>query len=127
MPLRCQDQVNRNIHAFDLDVGQWGRLRSENSVSKHLRMPCCDNRVVLKTSKRGTQFFAHLPKGPCTSKPESEEHLTIKSQVARALVMNGREVATEVRGQSRDGEDWTADVMAAKGAARFVIEIQWTA
>lgn len=126
MPLRCQDNTNRDIHAFNLNADQWERLRSENKAHNNLRMPCCDNKVVLKTSKLGTQFFAHVRKGICTSKPESEEHLKIKSQVARALAKNGWGVATEVRGQSEGGEDWVADVMASKGDARFAVEIQWS-
>ena len=126
MSLRCQGQEDKNIHAFELSEPQWQELREVNARQKHLRMPCCDTSVVLKTSKLGTQFFAHQRKGPCTTKPESAEHLMIKSIVAKTLAQCGWDVSTEIRGQSSEGEDWVADVIASKGSSRFAVEIQWS-
>lgn len=126
MPLRCLDQSGHDIHAFQLDAEQWAALKAANSQDKHLCMPCCGNRVVLKTSKLGTLFFAHQRRGPCTTKPESEDHLTLKTLVCRSLTKAGWDVATEVRGQTPDGQEWIADVMASRGSARFAVEIQWS-
>jgi hypothetical protein len=126
MPLRCLDQYGTNIQAFELDAAQWESLRAANVRDKHLRMACCDNKVVLKTSNLGTHFFAHQRRGPCTTKPESEEHLTLKTLVCRALAKAGWNVATEVRGHAPDGGEWVADVMATRGTARFAVEIQWS-
>jgi hypothetical protein len=81
---------------------------------------------VLKKSERGTRFFAHKVKGTCTSVSESAEHLEIKLQVCEALISNGWEAETEVRGESREGEVWVADVMASRGRSRFAIEVQWS-
>lgn len=126
MPLRCLDESGHDIHAFQLDAERWAALKTANSQRKHLRMPCCDNAVVLKTSKLGTFFFAHQRRGPCTTKPETEDHLTLKTLVCQALTKAGWDVSTEVRGQTPDGQVWVADVMASRGAARFAVEIQWS-
>lgn len=126
MPLRCVDEAGYHIHSFALDTEQWTLLKAKNRANKHLSMPCCSRGVVLKTSPLGTRFFAHSRRGDCASKPESAEHLMLKSQVAMAIAAAGWEVATEVRGVSREGQLWIADVMATRGNKRFAVEIQWS-
>lgn len=126
MPLRCNDQSGEDIHAFNLEPDRWATLKIHNQKRKHLRMPCCDSGVILKTSKLGTFFFAHTRRGPCTTAHESKDHLMIKTLVCRALSASGWQVETEVRGKSPDGHEWIADVMASKGKSRFVVEVQWS-
>lgn len=126
MPLRCKDDFGQNIHSFELDEAQWDALRRANTQQRHLRMPCCGEGVVLKTSKLGTRFFAHQRKGDCTTRPESAEHLMLKSIVASTIAQCGWAVATEVRGQTEDGQEWIADVLATRGKAMVAVEIQWS-
>lgn len=124
MPLRCVNAAGEQIHSFALDTEQWTMLKAKNRANKHLIMPCCSVGVVLKTSPLGTRFFAHSRRGDCASKPESAEHLMLKSKVAMAIAAAGWQVATEVRGHSREGQLWIADVMATRGNKQFAVEIQ---
>jgi hypothetical protein len=126
MPLRCVDADRKSIHSFKMSEWEWEALRQSNAQFRHLSMPCCGRGVVLKKSERGTRFFAHKVKGTCTSASESAEHLEIKLQVCEALIESGWDAETEVRGESREGELWVADVMASRGRARFAIEVQWS-
>jgi len=126
MPLRCVDFQGQSIQSHLLDESQWADLKHAQSVRKHLRMPCCEQGVVLKTSKLGTNFFAHQRRGNCTTKPESAEHLTLKSLVATAIMDCGWSVATEVRGRTDKGEEWIADILACRGSRRIAVEIQWS-
>lgn len=126
MPLRCINAAGEQIHSFALDTEQWALLKAKNRAARHLRMPCCSEGVVLKTSSLGTRFFAHSRRGDCTTKPESAEHLMLKGQVAIAIAAAGWEVATEVRGHCREGLLWIADVMATRGDKQFAVEIQWS-
>ena len=101
-------------------------LRLENRRSLQLRMPCCDASVVMKTSTRGLNFFAHKSRGPCQSAPETEAHLALKMLAAQAARRAGWGCSTEASGSSPSGETWTADVLAYKGQAKVAIEIQWS-
>lgn len=124
MPLRCVDADGKCIHSFKMSEWEWESLRQENARLRHLSMPCCGRGVVLKKSERGTRFFAHKVKGTCTSVSESADHLEIKQLVCEALIANGWDAETEVRGVSPEGLVWVADVMASRGKARFAVEIQ---
>ncbi|CAI9912063.1 TPA: hypothetical protein MXR76_005359 [Pseudomonas aeruginosa] len=126
MPLRCIDTHGQSIQSNLLNESQWAELKRLQGVRKNLRMPCCEQGVVLKTSKLGTNFFAHQRRGGCTTKPESAEHLMLKSLVATAIRNCGWNVATEVRGRSDEGEEWIADVLATRGSKRIAVEIQWS-
>lgn len=126
MPLRCVDDQGQSIQSHLLDDSQWADLKFAQAVRKHLQMACCQQGVVLKTSKLGTNFFAHQRRGECTTKPEGAEHLMLKCLVAKAIEQCGWSVATEVRGQSDQGEYWIADVLASRGRSRVAVEIQWS-
>lgn len=127
MPLRCRNPLTgRDVHAFDCDAQEWRALAEENRCAHHLRFPCCMAEVVLKTSRRGRQFFAHKAKGNCTTAPETEAHLRLKEMAVTAARANAWDAATEVRGSSPDGERWIADVLARKGAHKVAVEIQWS-
>lgn len=124
MPLRCVDDKGVSFQSHMLDEQQWAALKAAHAQRRHLRMPCCLEVAILKTSPLGTHFFAHQRRGDCASKPESAEHLMLKSLVAQAIAQCGWTVATEVRGKTDEGEEWIADVLASRGKARVAVEIQ---
>lgn len=125
MPLKCLIEGNP-VFAFEFSTEDWHQLRTKNRQKKHLALPCCDRGVVPKTSKLGTQFFAHARRDGCESSSETAEHLHAKSLVAKAVKLAGWEVDTEVTGRTPDGEAWVADVLATKGKATVAIEVQWS-
>lgn len=126
MPLSCKHGEN-TLFSFDFDAAGWAGLKASNASEKNMRMTCCDEHVTLKTSKLGTQFFAHKRRGECTSAAETAEHLFVKACIAKAIRGTGWEVNTEQRGQAPDGSVWVADVMASRGAHRIAFEMQWSA
>jgi hypothetical protein len=105
---------------------EWQALKDENRTLRHLQMPCCGARATPKTSKLGTQFFAHTKVDGCATAPETAEHLLAKVMVAEAVKAGGWEVDTEVAGHTPSGEQWVADVLATKGKIRIAVEIQWS-
>lgn len=127
MPLRCFDPIaNASVQSFDLDDAHWRALERENRRARHLRMPCCAAPVTLKISRLGTRFFAHKARSECTTAPETEAHLRLKSITVEVAQANGWRAETEVSGVCPLGEAWKADVLAHKGNARVAIEIQWS-
>lgn len=126
MPLRCLDGEGQSVCAADLASEEWQALALENRRLRHLRMPCCDAHVVLKTSPRGIKFFAHKAKGACTSAPESEAHLFLKQMIVSAARAQGWEADTEIAGQTPSGACWKADVLARKGKHRVAVEVQFS-
>lgn len=127
MPLRCLDpDSSGSIHAFDLSDDAWDQLVAENRRRRHLRMPCCTVEVVLKTSRRGTRFFAHKAAGDCATAPETEAHLRLKQLAVEVARAHGWDAETEASGVSTDGAAWRADVLARKGGARIAVEVQWS-
>jgi Competence protein CoiA-like family len=128
LPLRCLDpKKNSSIHAFDLSPEEWRALELENRAVRHLRMPCCSSKVVLKKSRHGTQFFAHKAVGECATAPETEIHLRLKQMAVYAARANGWDAETEVAGSTPSGEQWKADVLARKGDHKVAVEMQWSA
>ena len=125
MPLKCLHDVE-TLYAFNYSNHEWVGLKAENLNRRHLTMPCCGAKAVLKTSKLGTQFFAHARIGECTTAPETAEHLLAKNIIAKAVLTAGWEVGTEFSGQTPDGDEWVADVMAIRDHQRIAIEVQWS-
>ena len=125
MPLRCLNEYVE-LAAYNFDEHECDELKKLNNSYHHLKMHCCDSRVVLKKSSLGTQFFAHAKKGVCITAPESVEHLFAKSQVASALNGTDWSARTEVMGITPAGEQWTADVLAERESKKVAIEIQWS-
>ena len=87
-------------------------------------MHCCDARAILKTSNRGTQFFAHYRIGDCPYGDESAEHVYVKNLIALAAIRSGWHVETEMKGETLTGDAWTADVYCVKGKAKLAFEVQ---
>ena len=115
------------IYGFQYDLKDWIALKEDkNSVFK---MTCCGNQAILKTSKLGTQFFAHKVKPKdvsCSTGGETPEHIDIKYLVMKELDQNGWDVEVEKRGITPDGEEWIADIYAEKGEVKIAIEVQWS-
>ena len=126
MPLRCIDQRGATIDASTCEDADWKALRARARAEHHLRMPCCTAAAVLKTSPRGTRFFAHKAKAGCTWKPETEVHRYLKSLALSAAREAGWAAETESSGTTPDGERWTADVLAWRGDEKTAVEIQWS-
>ena len=126
MPLRCVDEHGTTIDASTCDDEDWKALRARARAERHLRMPCCRTRAVLKTSRLGTRFFAHKAKGACTWKPETEVHRHLKKLALNAARNAGWEAQSEASGSTPDGERWIADVVAWRGREKIAVEIQWS-
>jgi competence CoiA-like predicted nuclease len=127
MPLKCQSPHGEE-YSFRHASESWTALKALNATEHHLAMPCCGARVVLKRSRRGTQFFAHARRGDCTTAPESEQHLLAKDIIARAGETLGWQVTTEQRGMSPTGDSWIADVLCRnpKSQKAIAFEVQWS-
>ena len=126
MAFSC-NKDNQIIYGFQYDLKDWITLK-ENKESA-FKMTCCGNQAILKTSKLGTQFFAHKVKpktSDCSTGGESAEHIHIKYLVMKELDRNGWAVEVEKRGATPNGEEWIADIYAEKGKAKIAIEVQWS-
>lgn len=118
------DQI---IYSFQYKLKDWITLKEDKDAD--FTMPCCGNQAILKTSKLGTQFFAHKVKPKhtnCSTGGESAEHIHIKYLVMKELDQNGWNVEVEKRGITPSGEEWIADIYAEKGKAKIAIEVQWS-
>jgi len=125
MPLSCLDE-RQTLYAYDHGASAWAALAADNRQRRHLRAPCCDARVALKTSRLGTRFFAHLARGGCSTADESADHLELKALAVAAARAAGWDAATEVAGITPDGQVWRADVLATRGRHRVAVEVQWS-
>jgi len=127
MPLRVLDEAEQSLLSYRLSPEEWDALRAKR---EHLRFPCCDSAVILKTSSLGLQFFAHHRRGDCISGPETADHLAIKALIADSAETAGWKAETEHPGQTPDGERWIADVLCSRegrdGALRIAFEVQWS-
>lgn len=101
-------------------------LRQVNQERRHLAMPCCGSSVAMKTSSRGTFFFAHMGERDCATAPESEQHLQLKHAAVMAARRSGWTAETEVAGLTPSGVAWRADVLAERASHRVAVEIQWS-
>jgi hypothetical protein len=111
----------KDIYSYEYDSVSWKQLKGKSLIT-----PCCGTRAIRKTSQLGTQFFAHYKKGDCASKPETIEHLSLKSLIAQAAIAFEWSVTTEKIGQAPDGEKWIADVYCEKPKGKLVFEVQWS-
>ena len=118
---------DEQIYSFVYSLKDWIALKEDKTSS--FNMACCGNQAILKTSKLGTQFFAHKVKPKdvsCSNGGETPEHMDIKYLVMKELDQNGWDVEVEKRGVTPDGEEWIADIYAEKGKVKIAIEVQWS-
>ncbi len=123
MPLKCL-KSKEHIYSFNLGEDEWDLLRLENKKTDCLATECCGSKVVLKTSKLGTRFFAHARKGICKTAPESAEHILAKIEIVEGIRRTSW-VATAEHKDS-EGGNWQADVLATKNKSRIAFEVQWS-
>lgn len=129
MPLRCIDPTddNRGVHAFDLAEAEWKALERRNRRERHLRMPCCDAKVVFRRPRNRIKHFAHKARpGGCLGGRETEHHIYLKMLAVRRARLAGWKASTEVRGKTPSEQPWIADVLARKGRRTLAIEVQWS-
>jgi competence protein CoiA len=126
MPLKCL-RVDDPVFAFDVQSdAAWEKLREENAANKSLRLPCCGASVTLRTSKLGTKHFAHARRGPCSTAPETAEHLLAKQMIVEGIRRTDWTPIPEQSGESPDLGSWVADVLATKEKAKVAFEVQWS-
>ncbi|MGI9341020.1 MAG: hypothetical protein ACR2PP_10345, partial [Psychrobacter sp.] len=51
---------DKTIYSFEYGLADWIALKEDKDST--FKMTCCGSRAILKTSKLGTQFFAHKVK-----------------------------------------------------------------
>ena len=103
MPLRCIDPTDddRAILSFDLSDGEWGVLADRNRLARHLRLPCCGAKVVLRRSPLGTRHFVHKARpDDCLGVVETEHHIRLKTLAVERARLAGWEADCEVVGQT---------------------------
>lgn len=118
---------NKTIYSFEYSLSKWIALKEDKDST--FKMICCGSKAILKTSKLGTQFFAHKVKprsNDCSTGGETAEHINIKYLVSKTLFECGWSVEIEKRGVSNQGDVWVADIYAEKGKAKIAIEVQWS-
>ncbi|WIE81229.1 hypothetical protein [Curtobacterium sp. MCSS17_016] len=76
-----------------------------------------------KTSKLGTQFFAHAPKVNCDAehKGETPEHRQVKAAIITVATNLGWNARAEV---PADNRSWIADVLVERDGRRIAFEVQ---
>nr|WP_299039221.1 competence protein CoiA family protein [uncultured Psychrobacter sp.] len=97
---------DEKIYSFIYSLKDWIALKEDKASS--FNMACCGNQAILKTSKLGTQFFAHKAKpkdSNCSTGGETAEHMHIKYLVMKELDRNGWNVEVEKRGVTPSGEE----------------------
>lgn len=123
MPLRAVI-AGEIIYAFLVAPSEWRVLQSELRANRSIgRLPCCGALPIAKTSKRGTQFFAHYARTGCEIEGETEIHLRAKRELYEGCIAAGWQATTEESGPEGD---WRADVLASRGQRRVAFEIQWS-
>lgn len=118
---------DKTIYSFEYGLADWIALKEDKDST--FKMTCCGSRAILKTSKLGTQFFAHKVKpetNDCSKGGETPEHIHIKYLVSKKLFECGWSVEVEKRGVSSQGEVWIADIYAEKDKFKIAIEVQWS-
>jgi hypothetical protein len=100
---------------------EWSQLRDDVRAKRRTVTMRCGWKGQAKTSKLGTQYFAHAPGGDGCSAGETAQHLRAKAIIVEAITRAGWTAQTEV-----PGEGWVADVMATLGDVHVVFEVQWS-
>lgn len=121
MPLVAQVDGERTV-SLALGAQEWTALKAALRARNATVLLSCGLSGHPKTSRLGTQFFAHDPGVGCGAHgPESAEHLMAKQQIVQAARVAGWSAEPEVA-----GDGWVADVLAERGAARVAFEVQWS-
>lgn len=121
MPVVAQVDGLRTV-SIGLGAEDWAALKAAVRRKTRTLLLSCGMPGHPKTSRLGTQFFAHDPGAGCGAHgPESAAHLLAKQQVVEAARSAGWSAEPEVA-----GDGWVADVLAERGDTRVAFEIQWS-
>ncbi|MHA6694651.1 competence protein CoiA [Homoserinimonas sp. A520] len=123
MPLSALFRDER-IESWSMTADEWVQLKRDYRTSGLVMT--CGHDGIPKTSRLGTQFFAHKSGVDCQlheGGPESPEHLATKAAVARAAREIGWEAIIEFPAADRS---WIADVLVSNGERMIAIEAQWS-
>lgn len=127
----------QRIVSYDyLDREAWHQLRKR---AHELHFPCCQARVILKTSQHGLPFFAHPPGTACeysTTAPESAQHRQLKNDVAKHInSLDGWTAHVELRlpggsipdvyATHRDGRRAGVEIQLASQSTDAYIDRSW--
>jgi hypothetical protein len=115
MPLSAQLD-GYPLDATVLSEAEWNTLKSAS-----LQMLCCNARAYKRISRLGTRHFVHSRSGHCGTERETAEHLAAKAEILRVCHELGWNAVPEY-----PGDNWRADVYAARGQHQLAFEIQWS-
>lgn len=111
----------KEIIAPFLSESDWeGYRQSIRKKEYSLTLPCCQASGFLRVSKLGTRHFVHQSSRLCDWKPETKEHLHIKTEILTACSNAGYEAVPEAVNPA-----WRADVLAKLGASKIAFEVRW--
>nr|WP_319573435.1 hypothetical protein [uncultured Draconibacterium sp.] len=122
MPLRAFI-ANKEIISTFLSPSEWEELKqSVKKNSLEVTIALTNKKGFLRTSKKGLQHFVHK-KGelPEDWKPESAQHLYVKSKILLGCKKSGWDAISEY-----SENNWIADILATKGKGRIAFEAQWS-
>jgi hypothetical protein len=123
MPLSATFRDER-LESWSMTTEEWTHLKRDYRATG-LTM-ACGQAGVPKTSRLGSQFFAHKAGADCQlheGGPESAVHLATKAAVARAAREIGWEAIIESPSPDRT---WIADVLVSNGQRTIAVEAQWS-
>lgn len=119
MPQRAVLNERTNVLAYSVDEESWSDLTAAYKAER-LRLPCCGNSAIPKTSSLGTHFFAHGPhkRVECDWKEITAKHEEIIAAIAGSLRVTEWNVETEARYQ-----DQKIDILCTHPTIRVVVAI----
>lgn len=124
MPLIAQRAGSlEQVESFSIDPIDWKKMKKEplgSYVIDGTQWP-----AVLKTSIKGTQFFAYAPGFTgIKPEPESEDHIRTKAEIVKALRAAGYKAWVECAGNREDNQLWKADVLCQTADRKIAFEVQ---
>lgn len=122
LPVTCLTNFNQRLISFDYTPSEWNNLKS-NYADLGLYMKCCGAQAIPKTSKLGTQFFAHKTDA-CGEGKESIEHIRCKELIVLGARDAGWLANPEESGIDLHNNPWVADVLCIKNNVKFAFEVQ---
>lgn len=122
--IACEISTGRELEAFSTTDAEWAAICAAPKGA--FRMPGTQWPAVGKTSIRGLRFFAHYAGYDGTlPSAESYAHTRLKIDVVKSLRAQGFTANLEVRGETPEGDEWIADVLALNAdGSKVAFEIQ---
>ncbi len=126
MPIRAVANETDYIAPLMSDA-EWATMRRDVTAERlKLTMPCCGATAIPCTPRHSIRHFRHHRGAvACDWKPETVQHIAIKSEIAIVCREIGRAVKPEF-----SGDGWRADVLTGRAGDAtqppIAFEIQWT-